>query len=167
METKIPVETPTEATGSPSEGSGQSWGLFSSRRPHLPQPFPLCYANPPCVRNPRAVTSVPSPSVPSPFPPRDWASASARRLPPADSTASPASNASLGSPPPSDPRLPQSATAAGVEPPPPPLSRRRRCRAAASLRRPPFGAVPSVALRLVPIENDRSSVPGHVRPREP
>jgi len=145
METKVPVETletPTEATGSPSEGSGQSWGLFSSRRPHLPQPFPLCFANPPCVRNPRAVTSVPSPSVPSPFPPRDWASASARRLPPADSTASPASNASLGSPPPSGPRLPQSATAAGVEPPPPPLSRRLPpspsvwCRA---VRRPPFG----------------------------
>ena len=144
METKDFVqtlETPTEATGSPSEGSGQSWGLFSSRRPHLPQPFPLCFANPPCVRNPRAVTSVPSPFVPSQFPPRDWASASARRLPPADSTASPASNASLGSPPPSGPSLPQSATAC-LGPPPPASSRRLPpspsvwCRA---VRRPPFG----------------------------
>ena len=122
METKVPVETletPTEATGFPSEGSGQSWGLFSSRRPHLPQPFPLCYANPPCVRNPRAVTSVPSPSVPS----RGWLLGAAVRAPAA-------------------PPLRSSSSPSSLEPPPPASGRRLRpspsvwCRA---VRRPPFG----------------------------
>ena len=39
METRVPVETletPTEATGSPSEGSGDRWEIFSSSRPHQP-----------------------------------------------------------------------------------------------------------------------------------
>ena len=155
------METPTEATGFPSEGSGQSWGLFSSRRPHLPQQFPLCFANPPCVRNPRAVNersvSFRSVTVSSTrLGERICPASSAGGL---DSTSGlqrlPRLAASLGSPPPSvRHRLPR-ATAAGVEPPPPPLSRRRRCRAAASLRRPPFGAVPSVALRRPPFGTDR------------
>ena len=39
METKPPVETletSKEVTGSPSEGSGERWEIFSSSRPHQP-----------------------------------------------------------------------------------------------------------------------------------
>ena len=50
MKTRVLVqilETPTEATGSPSEGTDQMWGLFSFRRPPLTPPgLRFCQKNP-------------------------------------------------------------------------------------------------------------------------
>ena len=53
------LETPTEATGSPSEGTDQIWGLFSFRRPPLTPPgLRFCQKTP-------SVRSIPSRLLPS------------------------------------------------------------------------------------------------------
>ena len=62
METRVLVqtlETPTQSTGSPSEGTDQIWGLFSFRRPPLTPPgLRFCQKKP-------SVRSVPSRFLPS------------------------------------------------------------------------------------------------------
>ena len=132
METKDLVQTlktPTEAIGSPSEGSGQSCGLFSSRRPHLP---------------PASVTHAPSRAFRLlPFRHRFVHATGRSHLP---GVFRRRTRQHLRPPtPPSARRLPR--VPASLSPPPPASGHRRRRRAAASSLEPP---PPSVALRLVP-----------------
>ena len=132
------LETPTEATGSPSEGTDPSWALFHLGARLIPPPGLLLSQKSPLTPPFRLGEEAPFRFR---FLGRRRANRPGLGLPPADSTAPSASNASLGSPPPSGRRL-LPRDAASLRPPPPPPSVRRllpRAAAAAVGPQPPSG----------------------------